>query len=130
MISVMNFEVTFRQCSNFFSLSKSPDKLLKLKASTDMQDSGNVFNPDHYMIDESTDIVYRKEQFSSDDKLPAELLVRDRRYRLRDIEATCMKAGLRVLWSRYVQSGRWEIELAPEDPKAKEILLLCEALTY
>jgi hypothetical protein len=65
-----------------------------------------VFNPDYYMIDEATEIVYRKEQFTQGSFLPAQLLVRDRRYRRRDIEAMCMTAGLNVLWARYVLTVR------------------------
>ncbi len=58
--------------------------------------------------------------------LPVQLLVRDRRYRRRDIEAMCLRAGLDVLWARYVRAGHWDVELSPEDDNAKEILLLCE----
>jgi len=79
------------------------------------------------MIDEFTEIVYRKEQFKQGSDLPVQLLVRDRRYRRRDIEAMCMKAGLGVLWSRYVRAGQWDVELDAEDDNAKEILVLCEA---
>jgi hypothetical protein len=92
-----------------------------------METSGNVFNPDYYMIDEMTEIVYRKEQFTRGTDLPAQLLVRDRRYRRRDIEAMCMVAGLDVVWSRYVRAGQWDLELNAEDDNAKEILLLCRA---
>jgi hypothetical protein len=92
-----------------------------------METSGNVFNPDYYMIDEVTEIVYRKEQFTRGTDLPAQLLVRDRRYRRRDIEAMCMVAGLDVLWSRYVRAGQWDVELNAEDDNAKEILLLCQS---
>jgi hypothetical protein len=78
------------------------------------------------MIDEITEIVYRKEQFTQGTDLPAQLLVRDRRYRKRDIEALCMRNGLNVSWSRYVRAGAWDTPLQPEDDNAKEILLLLE----
>jgi hypothetical protein len=123
----MNFDLTYRRARRFFDLAKEPNRLLQLPASTTMETTGNVFNPDYYMIDDVTEIVYRKEQFTQGSDLPAELLVRDRRYRRRDIIAMCMRAGLNVLWSRYVRAGQWEIELSPEDEDAKEILLLCEA---
>jgi 2-polyprenyl-3-methyl-5-hydroxy-6-metoxy-1,4-benzoquinol methylase/GNAT superfamily N-acetyltransferase len=126
LISVMNFDLTYRRALHFFTLTKQPNRLLELPASTTMETSGNVFNPEYYMIDEVTEIVYRKEQFKQGSDLPVQLLVRDRRYRRRDIEAMCMKVGLDVLWSRCVRSGQWDIELGAEDESAKEILLLCE----
>jgi len=79
------------------------------------------------MIDDVTEIVYRKEQFTQGSDLPAQLLVRDRRYRRREITALCIVNGLNVLWSRYVRAGHWDVPLAPDDDNAKEILLLCEA---
>jgi len=127
LISVMNFDLTYRRVRHFFNLRKEPDRLLKLQASTTMETSGNVFNPDYYMIGEFTEVVYRKEQFTQGSDLPVRLLVRDRRYRRRDIEAMCMKAGLGVIWSRYVRAGQWDVELNADDDNAKEILLLCQA---
>ena len=41
-----------------------------------------------------------------------------------------MKAGLTVLWSRYVRAGHWDTELGTDDDHAKEILVLCEAGEY
>jgi SAM-dependent methyltransferase len=127
LMSVMNFDLTFRRARHLFTLKKEPNRLLQLPASATMETSGNVFNPDYYMIDEVTEIVYRKEQFTRGTDLPAQLLVRDRRYRRRDIEAMCMVAGLDVLWSRYVRAGQWDVELNAEDDNAKEILLLCQS---
>jgi SAM-dependent methyltransferase len=127
LLSVMNFDLTHRRAKHVFSLTKEPNRLLQLPASRTMETSGNVFNPDYYMIDERTEIVYRREQFTQGTDLPVQLLVRDRRYRRRDIEAMCLRAGLDVLWARYVRAGHWDVELSPEDENAKEILLLCEA---
>lgn len=70
--------------------------------------------------------MYRKEQFLEGNQLPTELIVRDRRYRKNEIEDMCRQAGLEVIWSRFVQSGRWEVELEGHDSRAKEILLLCQ----
>ncbi len=127
LISAMNFDLTFRKARYFFTLRREPNRLLQLPPSTIMETTGNVLNPDYYMIDDVTEIVYRKEQFTQGSDLPAQLLVRDRRYRRSDITAQCMLNGLSVLWSRYVRAGQWEIALSPEDDNAKEILLLCEA---
>ena len=113
------------EAHHIFYLRKEPNRLLQLLPSTIMAKTGNVFNPDCYMIDDMTGIVYRNEQFKHGSDLPAQLLVRDRRYRLSDIAGLCMLNGLRVLWSRYVRSGQWDVALAPEDDNAKEILLLC-----
>ena len=38
--------------------------------------------------------------------LPAELIVRDRRYYAEDIEAHCRDSGLQVIWSRFVRGIR------------------------
>ena len=126
LISVMNLDLTYHRARYRFSLRKEPNRLLELPASNTMEATGNVFNPDYYMIDDVTDIVYRKEQFRKGQELPVQLLVRDRRYRRADIMGMCMKMGLSVLWSRYVRAGQWEMELGAEDDNAKEILLLCE----
>ena len=126
LLSVMNFDLTNRRARYRFSLTKEPNRLLELPASTTMERTGEVFNPDYYMIDDITEIVYRKEQFKKGNDLPTQLLVRDRRYRRRDIEAMCMKAGLDIIWSRYVHAGQWDNELYTDDDHAKEILVLCQ----
>jgi hypothetical protein len=126
----MNLDPTYRCARYLFSLKKEPNRLLELPASNTsntMEATGNVFNPEYYMIDEVTDIVYRKEQFTEGSELPLQLVVRDRRYRRPDIEAMCMKAGFDIVWSRYVRAGQWDTELPSDDENAKEILLLCEA---
>jgi 2-polyprenyl-3-methyl-5-hydroxy-6-metoxy-1,4-benzoquinol methylase len=82
LISVMNFELTERRAKHVFSLAKEPNKLLALRPSRTMEKTGDIFDPDYYMIDSETDIVYRKEQFAAGSSLPAELIVRDRRYRI------------------------------------------------
>ena len=38
----------------------------------------------------------------------------------------CKDVGLEIMFSRYVQAGKWEIELEATDKKAKEILILCK----
>ena len=106
LLSVMNLEVTQRRAKHFFSLAKEPDKLLGLKPSPTMEQTGNIFDPDHYMLDTETSVVYRKEQFSEGDSLPEELVVRDRRYSRVEIEEMCKEAGLEVQWSRFVPGKR------------------------
>jgi hypothetical protein len=126
LISVMNFELTEHQAKHFFSLSEEPNKLANLRPSQTMETTGDVFNPDLYMIDRKTGVVYRKEQFAEGDELPAQLVIRDRRYRRAEIEGMCREAGLEMIWSRFVQAGHWDNALGAFDPRAKEILVLCK----
>jgi 2-polyprenyl-3-methyl-5-hydroxy-6-metoxy-1,4-benzoquinol methylase len=125
LISVMNREPTERLARNWFSLSEDPDALLRLPPSRTMEQTGNIFNPEYYMVDRETLVVYRKEQFESPTSLPAELVVRDRRFTVEEIVAMCEAAGLRVLWTRNVRSGAWNTPLDRADDRAKEILVLC-----
>jgi SAM-dependent methyltransferase len=126
LISVMNFELTKARAIHTFSLQNEHNKLLDLAASNTMQKTGNVFDPDYYMIDNDTNIVYRREQFTVDNQLPQELIVRDYRFTKDEIEQMCINAGFEIIFSRYVQAGRWDMELDATDSKSKEILLLCK----
>jgi 2-polyprenyl-3-methyl-5-hydroxy-6-metoxy-1,4-benzoquinol methylase len=125
LISVMNLELTQRRAKHSFSLAKEPNRLLALKPSRTMEQTGDIFDPDYYMLDRETNIVYRKEQFAAGTSLPAELIVRDRRYRREDIEMICKASGLDVLWSRFVHSGCWDDSLEHDNDRAKEILVFC-----
>ena len=125
LFSVMNFELTEHQAKHFFSLEEEPNRLTDLKPSLTMETTGDVFNPDFYMIDHKSNIVYRKEQFAEGDQLPVEVLVRDRRYRRSEIEEKCREAGLDVVLSLFVQAGHWDKALDRRDSHAKEILVLC-----
>lgn len=125
LISVMNMELTERRARYFFSLATDPDKLLALKPSGTMEKTGNVFDPEYYMIDRDTKIVYRKEQFEAGTALPAELVVRDRRYGKDEFVGICRQAGFEVVWARFVRAGHWEEPLDHDSDGAKEILLLC-----
>ena len=126
LISVMNMDLTVKNAKHWFVLEEEPDRLLTLKPSMTMENTGDVFNSDYYMIDRQTFIVYRKEQFKSGSELPEEFLVRDRRYYQAEIENECAAAGLDVVWSRFVRAGKWSDPLPAESGSAKEILLLCQ----
>src|ERR1039458_458101 len=125
LMSVMNFELTEHQARHFFCLAEEPNRLADLQPSHTMETTGNVFNPEFYMIDRQTGVVYRKEQFTEGDQLPAQLVVRDRRYRRGQIEEACRNCGLEVIWSRLVQKGHVEDARDRHDSRAKEILVLC-----
>jgi 2-polyprenyl-3-methyl-5-hydroxy-6-metoxy-1,4-benzoquinol methylase/GNAT superfamily N-acetyltransferase len=51
LISVMNMEYTKKNATQWFSLLSESDKLLSLKPSHTMEATGNVFDPDFYMIE-------------------------------------------------------------------------------
>lgn len=124
-LSVMNMELTEQLAKNWFSLSTDPDKLLLLPPSNIMESSGNVFNPNYYLIDRDKKIVYRKEQFRKGEEVYEELLVRDRRYTIEEITYMCVSVGLNVEWSRLVRAGHWDELLERGSDKAKEILVMC-----
>lgn len=126
LISVMNYEVTKFNAKHTFRFSQNPNRLLELPASQTMESSGNVFNPDYYLVDVETQVIYRREQFLVGESLPIELVVRDRRFQRQEIEDMCISVDLDVVWSRYVSAGKWDIPLDRHDPSAKEILLLCK----
>ena len=126
LISVMNYELTEINAKHTFDFEEKPDDIFNIPPSSIMESTGDIFNPDHYTIDKKTHIVYRREQFTSGSNLPRELIVRDKRYTQEEIMNLCKSVGFKVIFSRYVQAGRWDTELQPTDEKAKEILLLCQ----
>ena len=92
-----------------------------------METTGDIFDPDYYMIDKDNSVVYRREQFTAGQNIPAEIIVRDRRFLEKEIRAMCSEAGLDVVWTRFVSAGRWNDPLKEDDDRAKEILVLCRA---
>jgi hypothetical protein len=50
----MNMEFTERRAKHWFSVGTDPDRLLELPPSKMMEKSGEVFNPNYYMIDSKT----------------------------------------------------------------------------
>jgi 2-polyprenyl-3-methyl-5-hydroxy-6-metoxy-1,4-benzoquinol methylase len=125
LLSVMNRELTERIAKHWFSIATDPDKLLELPASRTMEQSGEIFNPDYYLIEKDTRTIYRKEQFGEGEELFDELLVRDRRYTEEEIRHLCITAGLEVIWTRFVRAGKWNSPVPPESEHAKEILVFC-----
>lgn len=127
VVSVMNMEVTERQAIHKVDdVRKNPQALLKLKASNIMQSTGNVFNPDYYLLDTSTQLVYRKEQFEMDGELSSEYVIADYRFTRRQIVEEFEKNGLKVLSADYVKLGAWDKPLAQAEDAGKEILLVAE----
>ena len=90
-----------------------------------METTGDVFDPEYYMIETQSYLVYRKEQFREGNGLPEEFIVRDKRYNRAEIENECATAGLNIEWARFVRAGKWQETLPNTSNNAKEILLLC-----
>jgi len=125
LLSVMNLHATLAIAKYKFNLKETPDALLKLPASHTMERTGDIFDPEYFLVDTASGVVYRKEQFDRGRSLPEELIVRDRRYTKESIIQLCQDAGFRIVWARYVRAGTWHIDRNAES--AKEILVLCES---
>lgn len=126
IFSVMNYESTLARAKNTFIFENEANKLLDLKASNTMENTGNIFNPEYYLVDTDTHLIYRKEQFSTGNQLPIELIVRDRRFTMTEIKALCQKAGFKIQEANYTSAADWNISYNSIDKNAKEILLICK----
>lgn len=125
IISVMNLELTEKIAKNTFKLKEAPNKLLSLKPSNIMETSGNIFNPEYFLLDNETGIVYRREQFKFGKALPVEFIVRDKRFNMREIRQMCIDAGFEIVFSRFVNAKDWETGFTATSESSKEILLKC-----
>jgi 2-polyprenyl-3-methyl-5-hydroxy-6-metoxy-1,4-benzoquinol methylase/GNAT superfamily N-acetyltransferase len=128
VVSVMNMELTDFLVKYKTSISKNPEKLLKLEASNIMATSGNVFKPDYYLIDTDSNLVFRKEQFNQDGLLSTEYIVADKRYTKDEISGLFENVGFKIISAIYVQAGKWDIPLEATDNNAKEIVLIVEKI--
>lgn len=130
VVSVMNMELTrnITKESNVYDVYKNPKRLFKLKASNIMQSTGDVFNPEYFVIDKCTNLVFRKEMFTDGGYLDSEYIIRDKRYTKEEISKNLKKCKFKILDSRFVQAGHWEVPLKNTDLKAKEILLVVQKM--
>lgn len=128
LVSVMNYTLTESIATHKFNFSDNPNLVQRVAASDTMSRTGDVFIPDYMLLDTEAHVVYRREQFNEEEgwDLPVELIVRDRRFSVDEIEAMCRRVGFKVLFSRHVHAGDWKTPLEPTDRSAKEILLLLE----
>lgn len=126
VISVMNMELTEHIVpeERKIDIFEQPEELFKLQPSNIMQQTGDIFNPEYILIDKQTSLVYRKEQFDNDEELPAEYLVRDKRYTMDEITLLVESVGFKVMHGNYVQAGHFDVHLSANDKKAKEILII------
>ena len=85
-----------------------------------------IFDPDYFILDEKSHLVYRKEQFEFDGQLASEYVIADYRFTKEEICDAFESCGLSVKSASYVQAGRWQTPLTSTDNKAKEILLIAQ----
>ena len=124
-LSVMNLELTQNiAIQTVDTIQSNPSALTNLPATNTMQQTGNVFDPKYFLLETSTGIVYRKEQFEHDGELSAEYVIRDKRYTKLEILDLLAKHGFTILEARHVQTGHWDRPLSPTDPRSKEILVI------
>lgn len=124
--SVMNMELTENICKNKFDVYNNPKRLFSLQASQIMQQTGNIFNPDTFVIDEKSNLVFRKEIFKGDGFLDSEYIIRDKRYRKEEIISLLNKSDFSILESRFVRAGKFNEPLSSIDSNAKEILIIAK----
>ena len=127
VLSVMNMELTESIIQDKFKgiIRSNPNILMELPPSDTMQKSGAIFDRKYLALDTERKLVYRKEQFDNDNGLPAEYIIRDKRYSGDEICEMLKKVGFEVLELRYVQAGHFDVPLNPTDPRAKEICVVC-----
>lgn len=126
VISVMSMDLTKSIAKNRADVRQSPQALLNLNSSNIMQNTGNVFDPEYFLLDEKSHLVYRKEQFEYDGMLSSEYVLADYRFTRDEIVAECEANSLSVLETSFVALGQWDTPLAPDDKRAKEILVVLE----
>lgn len=124
VVSVMNMELTENIARNRFDVYAQPKRLFKMKASDIMQNTGNVFDPDYFILDTNTKTIFRKEMFRGDGLLDSEYIVRDRRYTMKEICSLLEHEGFVIVSADYVQAGHWDISLKSTDLRAKEVLVI------
>lgn len=130
-LSVMNLELTNHIAQNKVeNVRKNPWALVKLPPSKIMQTSGDIFDPELFLLESQTGVVYRKEQFENDDSLSAEYVIRDKRYTKKEICSLVEQAGFTVLETRYVRAGRWDYPLEANHVNAKEILVIAKRKSF
>nr|VFK18635.1 MAG: Methyltransferase domain-containing protein [Candidatus Kentron sp. LFY] len=126
MITVMNYELTIHNAQHVFSFDSEPNRVLELEPSGIMEETGDIFDPRHYLVDENTHCVYRNEQFTSGESLPKQLIVVDKRYTRQEITTLCEEAGLEVQWAKYTGAGKWRDSFDATEAAAKEIMVFCK----
>jgi SAM-dependent methyltransferase len=126
--SVMNESSTLQRLPSDHRLNSIAEFIVALEElppSSTMEQTGAVFDPQ--LILYFRNAFYRKEQFRGDEgQLPAELVVRDRRFTPAAVRELFETAGFKVCDLRPVQAGHWNRApvLAATDERAKELLII------
>ena len=123
-ISVMSYDYTISIAKHIVKNSNIQERLQLLPVSTTMQDDGEIFNPDYFILDTRSRVCYRRERFDQGHDLPLQLDVRDRRYALNEIAELCRAAGLDVVLCGHVRAGKFELARDDGDKLTKEILVI------
>jgi 2-polyprenyl-3-methyl-5-hydroxy-6-metoxy-1,4-benzoquinol methylase len=123
-ISVMSYEYVEKIAKHISNNGNLQEKIAALHANNIMQSTGNIFNPDYFLLDKNAKVVYRRETFDEGAELPVELVVRDRRYDRIEIENICAAAGLDVEICGFVRAGNFGIANEPDTEATKEILVI------
>ncbi|MDD6891288.1 MAG: bifunctional N-acetyltransferase/class I SAM-dependent methyltransferase [Bacteroidales bacterium] len=126
VLSVMNMRYIQLRARHRGNVASHPHLLLNLPASNHMQATGNMFDMDYQLLDEEKHLVYHKEQFEKDGLLSAEYVVADYRFTQAELQQILSANGLRVIESRFVRAGHFDVPLPEEDDNAKEILFVVE----
>ena len=128
ILSVMNMEITRKRCKKhkhiIDDIKDNMEKLIMLQGSQTMENTGDVFDGKKMLLDDSTGIVYRKEQFLDGDHLPLEYIVRDRRYSEQGIKRMVEKAGFSIHLQKGVRAGKFDINTKSDNNK--EILIVAQ----
>jgi 2-polyprenyl-3-methyl-5-hydroxy-6-metoxy-1,4-benzoquinol methylase/GNAT superfamily N-acetyltransferase len=123
-LSVMSYPYTASKAKHQADIIADSRPLEELKAGRIMQETGDVFDPDHFVLDTRKRVVYRKEQFDIGAPLPQEIIVRDRRYDIDEITSMCRKVGIDVIRAGHVAAGRFSEMSEPGGRLRKEILVI------
>ncbi|MCQ2548420.1 MAG: methyltransferase domain-containing protein [Lachnospiraceae bacterium] len=126
VISVMNLDFLLSKTTeeSYFDVNKDYELLYSMQPGKKMQSSGEVFDEKYLLIDKNTGIVYHKEQFDEDGQLPAEYVIRDKRYKMNEIIELAKQCGFKTIETRYVRAGKFYKNQKSED--CKEILLVLQ----
>lgn len=134
IISVMNMELTKHRCRKYKNviniIDNNIDKMLRLKPSNTMQKTGDIFDGRMILLDDSTGVCYRKEQFISENSLPVEYIVRDMRFTRRGIISLLHQEGFSVEEVYCFNAKDINKRLSPDDKNAKEILVIAKKKNY
>lgn len=125
-LSVMNMELIDRliEPDHRGVVADDPSLLFRLEPSRIMQTTGDVFDPRYMILDSESGLIYRKEQFIEDGDLSAEYIIRDKRYRKKEIISILEEIGFIVDDVRRVRAGHFEENLSQDDDRAKELFVI------